>query len=65
MTTEKRHTSVKPVRTRERHDEWGVDISRVVGYRVVYPDGSHGPTRRTVALALLDKRTAPTSPAAA
>lgn len=51
----KQHTSVKPVRIRDHSDSLAVDVSRVVGYRVVRADGTTGPTRKTVREARADR----------
>ncbi len=39
---------VKPVWVRGYSDELGVDVARIVGYRVEWEDGTHGPTRKTM-----------------
>jgi len=48
------HVRVKPVRIRSYSPEFGVDVSRVVGYRLERDDGEHGPTRKTVREARAD-----------
>ncbi len=44
----------KPVWVRGYSDELGVDVARIVGYRVEWEDGTHGPTRKTFSGARAD-----------
>ena len=47
--------TVRPVRVREHSEAFGVDVSRVVGYRRESSDGWKGPVRKTVREAREDR----------
>jgi hypothetical protein len=51
--------SVRPVRVREHSEAFGVDVSRVVGYRLESSDGQRWPVRKTVQEARRDRNEPP------
>lgn len=50
-----RRGKVYPVWNRTYSEELGVDVARIVGYRLELPGGATGPVRRTVAEARADR----------
>lgn len=52
-----RRGKVYPVWNRTYSEELGVDVARIVGYRMEFPSGVVGPTRATVAQARQDRET--------
>lgn len=48
------HVRVVPIRAREHSDAFGVDVSRIVGYRAQQGDEWRGPARSTYREAATD-----------